>query len=309
MCMNDAISAIQSQIESLQLKIDEASGLLSDPSLADLVKQEVADLNSQKEALEASIQSIQAGNQAGSDAAAGDPDSAMDHTNAIMEIRGGAGGEEAKLFADELMRMYLRYAETKKFKLEKVDEGVVKIIGKGAYGVFKFEAGVHRVQRVPVTESSGRIHTSTASVAVLPEITPTQIEVREDDLEWKFSRAGGHGGQNVNKVSTAVTLTHRPSGIVVHCRQERHQQQNKVIALELLRSRLWEIEEEKRIQQVRSARANIGRAMRNEKIRTYNFPQSRITDHRIHVSWHNLEAVLEGDLSEIIATLKHPPEN
>jgi peptide chain release factor 1 len=307
--MNDAISAIQSQIESLQLKIDEASGLLSDPSLADLVKQEVADLNSQKEALEASIQSIQAGNQAGSDAAAGDPDSAMDHTNAIMEIRGGAGGEEAKLFADELMRMYLRYAETKKFKLEKVDEGVVKIIGKGAYGVFKFEAGVHRVQRVPVTESSGRIHTSTASVAVLPEITPTQIEVREDDLEWKFSRAGGHGGQNVNKVSTAVTLTHRPSGIVVHCRQERHQQQNKVIALELLRSRLWEIEEEKRIQQVRSARANIGRAMRNEKIRTYNFPQSRITDHRIHVSWHNLEAVLEGDLSEIIATLKHPPEN
>jgi peptide chain release factor 1 len=141
-------------------------------------------------------------------------------------------------------------------------------------------------------------------VAVLPEIPPHQINLREEDLEWKFTRAGGHGGQNVNKVSTAVTLTHQPSGIVVHCREERYQLQNKEMALEILRSKLWEIEEEKRLQQVRAARSNIGRAMRNEKIRTYNFPQSRVTDHRIHQSWHNLTQILEGNLDEIITALK-----
>jgi peptide chain release factor 1 len=303
--MNEAILSLQQQLTELDEKVKEAQSLLSDPAMAELATLELESLSEQQKALQASLNSMQNTTSAPSFS---DPETQMDHANAIMEIRGGAGGDEAKLFAEELMRMYIRYCETKKYKLEPVDEGVIKIVGRGAYGIFKYEAGVHRVQRVPVTESSGRIHTSTASVAVLPEITGKQIEVSPDDLEWKFSRAGGHGGQNVNKFSTAVTLTHTPSGIVVHCRQERYQQQNKEIALELLRGRLWEIEEEKRLQQVRSARANIGRAMRNEKIRTYNFPQSRITDHRIHISWHNLEEVLEGNLGDIIATLHNPPQ-
>lgn len=299
--MNDAVTALETQIKNLQLKLDEAEGLLSDPGLMNLAKDEITALTAEKKGLEDALVAITASPAVSSEH---NPDNIMDYANAILEIRGGAGGDEAKLFAEELMRMYVRFAEMKKIKIENVDEGVIKLIKRGAFGTFKYEAGVHRVQRVPVTESSGRIHTSTASVAVLPEISPSQINVREEDLDWKFTRAGGHGGQNVNKVNTAVMLTHRPTGIVIHCRQERYQQQNKEIALELLRAKMWEIEEEKRLQQVRSARASIGRAMRNEKIRTYNFPQSRVTDHRIHVSWHNLEAILEGHLDEIIDTIK-----
>jgi peptide chain release factor 1 len=183
----------------------------------------------------------------------------------------------------------------------------MKIKGKNAYGTLKYEAGVHRVQRVPETESSGRIHTSTASVAVLPEVPPNRIEIHEEDLDWKFTTGGGHGGQNVNKVATAVLLTHRPSGIVINCRQERYQQQNREIALELLRSRLWEQEEEKRLSTITQKRRNaVGTAARSEKIRTYNFPQSRVTDHRIKKSWHNLHQILGGYLDEIIAALQNP---
>jgi peptide chain release factor 1 len=224
-----------------------------------------------------------------------------------MEIKGGAGGEEAKIWADDLMRMYVRFCEAKNFKMEALDEGVIKIKGRGAYGLFKFESGVHRVQRVPSTESSGRIHTSTAAVAVLPEVTPTQVEVREEDLEWKFTRAGGHGGQNVNKVNTAVLLTHRPSGIVVSCRQERYQQQNRIIALELLRGQLWEIEEEKRLSKLTERRREaVGRNMRAEKIRTYNYPENRVTDHRIKKTWKNLDRIMEGgNLDQIIEALQN----
>lgn len=277
----------------------------TDPTMTDLAQEEIPSLEMQKKAL------IDALNQlTGNFEKAGpqdDPDSLFDNCAAIIEVRGGTGGEEAKIFADDLIRMYLRFAETHKMKYETMDDGIYKVKGKNAYGTFKFEAGVHRVQRVPETESAGRIHTSTASVAVLPEVPASRIEIRDEDLDWKFTTGGGHGGQNVNKVATAVLLTHRPSGIVVSCRQERYQQQNREIALELLRARLWEKEEEKRLAKVTEKRRNaVGTAARSEKIRTYNFPQTRVTDHRIRKSWHNLHEVLGGHLDEIIDALNNP---
>ena len=233
-----------------------------------------------------------------------------------MEIRPGTGGDEAKIWAEDLARMYLKFCEATGLKTVIIDDGIIKISGYvhpssiihhsslslGPYGLLRFESGVHRVQRVPSTEAHGRIHTSTASVAVLPEVTVNEVSVNDNDLEWAFSRAGGPGGQNVNKVNTAVRLTHKPSGMVVSVRQERSQQQNKVIALEILRSKLWEIEEEKKLKTIEDQRrAAVGRGMRAEKIRTYNFPQNRVTDHRINKSWHNLDSVLEGNLEEIIS--------
>jgi len=186
----------------------------------------------------------------------------------------------------------------------------VKIIETGetellsAYKLFRYDSGVHRVQRVPSTEAAGRIHTSTASVAVLPEVTAAAVEIKEEDLEWSFMRAGGAGGQSVNKTSSAVRLVHKPSGLVVNARTERKQAQNRQIALELLRAQLWQIEEDKKMAEIDEARSNIGRNMRAEKIKTYNYPQSRVTDHRIHQSWYNLEGILEGDLDELIASTK-----
>ena len=200
--------------------------------------------------------------------------------------------------------MYLRFAEKLKLKVEFIDDAIVKIKGHcslgSAYQVFKFESGVHRVQRVPTTEAQGRIHTSTASVAVLPEVHPSVINIREEDLEWQFIRSGGAGGQSVNKTNSAVRLTHKPSGIMISARQERKQAQNRQIALELLRAQLWEIEEEAKQKQLGDARSAIGRQMRSEKIRTYNFPQNRLTDHRIHQSWHNLDVILEGNLETVV---------
>jgi peptide chain release factor 1 len=302
---NPLTESLQEQIAQIEAKIVDATGLAGDPAMAELVAEEIKQLNSQKSALTDSLNQL-SGNFDKVDAAA-DPDSAYDNAPAIIEIRGGAGGEEAKIFADNLLRMYLKYAETHKFKVEWVDESVMKMRGKNAYGTFKYEAGVHRVQRVPETESSGRIHTSTASVAVLPEISPSKLEVRDEDLDWKFTTGGGHGGQNVNKVATAVLLTHRPSGIVISCRQERYQQQNREIALDLLRSRLWEQQEEKRLAKLTEKRRNaVGTAARSEKIRTYNYPQSRVTDHRIKKSWHNLYEILDGSIDNIIEALKNP---
>jgi peptide chain release factor 1 len=199
--------------------------------------------------------------------------------------------------------MYSRYAALKKWKVEELDEGVVKFVGKDAYETLKYEGGVHRVQRVPATEAQGRIHTSTASVAVLPELPATAVDIHEDELEWQFTRAGGHGGQNVNKVSSAVRLTHKPSGIVVESRRERYQARNRELALEILRAKLWEIEEAKREASVEGSRSVIGRAMRAEKIRTYNYPQNRITDHRIHKSWYALEVMMEGNIADMIEAL------
>ncbi len=300
-------SPYQDQIDQLEAKIQENRDLTTDSELRELALLEIKKLEEQKKLL------TQAANQmqAAQDQAATKPNAK--HKNAILEFRQGAGGDEAKIWAEELQRMYTRFAENLGLKIEFIDEQIIKIKGQAkidgfdeeltAYELLEFESGVHRVQRVPVTESQGRIHTSTATVAVLPEVHPQAVVINNDDLIWAFMRAGGAGGQSVNKTSSAVRLTHEPSGIIVTARQERKQSQNRQIALELLRAQLWEIEEEARLKKIGQARKSIGRARRSEKIRTYNFPQNRVTDHRIKESWHNLEGILGGDLKDVIATV------
>ena len=222
---------------------------------------------------------------------------------AIIEVRGAAGGDEAKIWANDLLRMYLRFAEKQRWKVKLFGAGVLKIKGKDAYQLLKHEAGVHRVQRIPTTERYGRIHTSTATVAVLPEIPENQIQINPHDLDWQFYRASTQGGQNVQKVSTAVRLTHKPTNLVVTCEQERSQEQNRQLALQLLRAKLWEKQKTKRKGKIDTVRREaVGHGMRAEKIRTYNFPQDRITDHRIKKSWHNLDSILNGDLRKIIGS-------
>lgn len=291
---------LQQQIADLNQKIDENRLLLSDPDLASLAQSEIEMLTEQKNLLQDSSNAIEKAKEKAQ--------VTQTYDNCIIEMRPGTGGDEAKLWGGELLRMYSRFAEMKKFKIEMIEDDVIKIIGKGAYSSFEFESGVHRVQRVPATESQGRVHTSTASIAVIPELPESAVTIREDELDWQFTRAGGHGGQNVNKVSTAVRLTHRPSGIVISARTERYQAQNRQIALELLRGKLWELEDAKRAKEVGAARQAIGRAMRAEKIRTYNFPQNRVTDHRIHQSWYDLETIVEGYLQPVVDAL-HDEKN
>lgn len=221
-----------------------------------------------------------------------------------IEVRAAAGGNEAKIWATDLLRMYMRYATKKGWRVSPIDAMTVQIAGNEAFDALKNESGVHRVQRVPATEKRGRIHTSTATVAVLPEIKESEVKINPNDLEWQFYRASTQGGQNVQKVSTAVRLTHKPTGTVVTSEQERHQEQNRAIALELLRSKLWQKQEEEKEKTIAGYRSPIGRGMRAEKIRTYNFPQSRVTDHRIKKSWGNLEAIIDGNLDKIIARLQ-----
>lgn len=287
----------QAQIDELQAKIAENQQLLADPELGVLAEQEITQLTAQKNMLEQAATDLAQSSEHKPQVAG------QDFTNCIIEIRQGTGGDEAKIWANDLLRMYLRYAEQLGLKIEYLDDLVIKLKGKTAYSTFKYESGVHRVQRVPTTEAQGRIHTSTASVAVLPEVHPSQVEIKEEDLEWQFMRAGGAGGQNVNKVNSAVRLTHKPSGIAVSARSERKQAQNRDIALEMLRAQLWEIAEEKRLKEIGDARSVIGRAMRAEKIRTYNYPQNRVTDHRINQSWYNLESIIDGNLDEVIESL------
>jgi peptide chain release factor 1 len=220
--------------------------------------------------------------------------------SAYLEIRGATGGDEAKLWGSDLLRMYIRFAAKKGWKVFSVSDNTIKISGNGAYDSLKNESGVHRVQRVPTTEKRGRIQTSTATVVVLPEIKETDVQINPNDLEWSFTRAGGHGGQNVNKVSTAVRLIHKPTGTVVEAREERFQEQNRQIALSLLRSRLWERQEAEKMRTIAGYRSVIGRGMRSEKIRTYNFPQDRLTDHRIGKSWGKLESIMDGELDRIL---------
>ena len=221
-----------------------------------------------------------------------------------LEIRGATGGDEAKLWGQDLLRMYIRFATKKGWKAAQIDEKTVRISGSQVFDLLKNESGVHRVQRVPTTERRGRIHTSTATVVVLPEIKETEIQINPNDLDWQFTRAGGHGGQNVNKVSTAVRLVHKPTGLVVEAREERFQEQNRQIALSLLRSRLWEKQEAEKMRTVAGYRSVIGRGMRSEKIRTYNFPQDRVTDHRIAKSWGKLEIIMDGELDRVIELTK-----
>ncbi|MBD3250276.1 MAG: PCRF domain-containing protein [Candidatus Pacebacteria bacterium] len=326
----------QAQIEQLETKIKENQVLLDDDELADLAQEEISKLETQLKTLKKAAVDYQQSLEE-EEAAKADP---THQSKAIVEIRAGAGGDEAKIWASDLLRMYTRYCESKNLKVEFIDDLVFRVNGQTSldipltakpeqndqssnskqegvelldqtktvkffpYKLLKQETGVHRVQRIPVTETQGRIHTSTASVAVLPEIKSKDIEIKEEDLEWEFMRASGAGGQSVNKTSSAVRLTHQPSGIVVRVSQERKQLQNRQIALELLRAQLWEIEEEKRQQKLGNARAAIGRNMRAEKIRTYNYPQNRVTDHRVHESWHQLENIIEGSLDAVISTVK-----
>lgn len=242
------------------------------------------------------------------------PEDKSSSKDAIVEIRAGTGGEEAALFAADLFRMYTRYAQIKGWKTEVIDtslsdrggfkEIVFEVTGKSAFGRLKHERGVHRVQRVPVTEAGGRIHTSTATVAVLPEAEEVEIHVKQDDLKTDIFHSGGPGGQNVNKVATAVRITHIPTGIVVVCQEDRSQLRNRNKAMAVLRARLWDIEERKQQEQItKERRSQVGGAERAEKIRTYNYPQNRVTDHRIGMTVHNLQGFMEGDLDEMIDAL------
>lgn len=295
----------QPQIDELVAKIAETEALAQDPELGPLVEDELNRLRSEHKALEEAAAQF------------GGSDEVVDEEtgrkgNCMIEIRGGAGGEEAKIWGSDILRMYLRFIEVHKLKVSYIDEMIIKVTGKTmlgdelltAYEIFQYESGVHRVQRVPETEAQGRIHTSTASVAVLPEVPVNAVEIRGEDLEWQFMRAGGAGGQNVNKVNSAVRLTHVPSGIAVSARQEKQQSQNREIALDLLRAQLWELQEEKRQKELGVARSAIGRAQRAEKIRTFNFPQSRVTDHRTKQSWFNLPEILEGGLDKMFIDLR-----
>lgn len=242
------------------------------------------------------------------------PKDPNDDKSVIVEIRGGAGGEEAALFAADLFRMYTRYAERNRWSYEIVDsneteiggfkEVVFSIDARGAYSKLKFESGVHRVQRIPSTESGGRIHTSTVTVAVLPEVEDVDVNINMNDLRIDTYRASGAGGQHINKTSSAIRITHIPTGIVVTCQDQRSQHKNKDRAMSVLRSKLYEMEQEKQNSEVAQARkSQVGTGDRSEKIRTYNFPQSRITDHRIGFTAYNMEAVLDGDMEAIIDAL------
>lgn len=230
----------------------------------------------------------------------------MDNQNQTiyLEVRGAAGGDEAKIWASDLLRMYARFATKKGWKTTQVDEGTLMLTGQGAFEALKHEGGVHRVQRIPQTEKRGRVHTSTATVAVVPQIAQSLLQVNLGDLDWQFYRSGGSGGQNVNKVSTAVRLTHKPSGIIVTSQTERFQEANRQIALELLRAKLYARQEDERNAQVQGFRSAIGSGDRAEKIRTYNFPQDRVTDHRLGKSFGNLEAIVDGSLEKIIEAVR-----
>lgn len=221
---------------------------------------------------------------------------------AILEFYPGPGGEEAYLWANDLMNMYVRYSNKVNWKVAQLDDHVIKITGFDAYNQLKYETGTHRVQRIPTTEKRGRIHTSTASVVVLPQINSTDIVINPDDVEITACRAGGHGGQNVNKVSTAIRLLHKPTGLTFSVRQERSQQQNREIAMDLLRAKLWQMEEEKKISQIGSARSSIGQGLRADKIRTYNYARNQIKDHRINKDF-NLSRCLDGDLTDLFLEL------
>ena len=281
---------------------EEAKEMMNDPEMKDLAEEEMLANKELMPKIEEELKILLIPK---------DPD---DDKNVICEIRAGAGGEEAALFAGTLFRMYTMYAERKHWKLEVVNENETglggykeisfMITGKGAFSRLKFESGVHRVQRVPDTESSGRIHTSTATVAVLPEVEDVEIDVNPADIKMEVYRASGAGGQHVNKTSSAVRLIHIPSGVVAECQTERSQVQNREYAMRLLRSRLYEIEKQKRDSQIANERkSQVGSGDRSEKIRTYNYPQGRITDHRIGMNVYQFEDFLNGNLDEMIDNL------
>ncbi len=276
---------------------------VNDNDLVLMAEAELEELNAEKEKLEEEIKVLIL------------PKDPNDDKGIIMEIRAGTGGEEAALFAGDLFRMYSRYAEMRNWKIELIDindtglggikEAIFSVNGNNVYGDLKFESGVHRVQRVPETEGSGRVHTSAASVAVLPEAEDVQIEINQNDLKIDIFRAGGAGGQNVNKVETAVRITHLPTGIVVQCQDERSQLKNRQKAMKVLKARLYDMELKKQNEEISAQRKSMVRSGdRSDKIRTYNFPQNRVTDHRIGLTLYNLSNIMEGHINELIEQLK-----
>lgn len=292
------------QYLALNEELEQAISLRDgdDPELRDLAQEEIDKLESKRERLESELKSMLI------------PRDPRDQRNVIMEIRAGTGGDEATIFGADLYRMYARYAESRGWQVEILSsnetgvggfrEIIFMVKGRGAFSRFKHESGVHRVQRVPTTESQGRIHTSTATVAVLAEADEVEIKIPDKHIKMDVYRSAGAGGQSVQKNSTAVRLTHIPTGMVVQCQDERSQLQNRMRAMSILRARLYEIAlEEQQKKEEATRRAQVGTGERSEKIRTYNFPQSRVTDHRINLSSHNLPAILDGDLDEFIDEL------
>lgn len=301
----EPIVELANQYRQVEQRLEEARSLLEteeDSEMRDLAESEINELAPQIEQLETELKSILL------------PKDPRDQRNVILEIRAGTGGDEAALFAADLFRMYSRYAERHNWNVEILSENeigiggykevVALIKGKGAYSKLKWESGVHRVQRVPSTEAQGRIHTSTATVAVLAEVDEVEVNIPDNDIRMEVYKSAGAGGQNVQKNATAVRLIHIPTGMVVQCQDERSQLQNRMRAMSILRARLYEIEEEKRREEIDSdRRSQVGTGERSEKIRTYNYPQSRVTDHRINVSSYHIESILDGSLDEFIDEL------
>jgi len=303
---NQKTQFLASQFESELVKLREAEELSdSDPEMAELAKEEIATLTNQLEGQFTEMDKIIESNK---------EEEARPY-GVMFEVRAGAGGDEASLFAAELAGMYLKYAElqgwqTIRSHVAQTDaggykEGAFEILGKDVYEHLRYETGVHRVQRIPATEKQGRIHTSTASVAMLPMRKKSTIEINPGDIDMEFSRSGGAGGQNVNKVESAVRLIHRPTGIDVRCETDRTQLKNRIKAMEMLTAKLEALHDEEEARKHAATRKDqIGTGDRSEKIRTYNFPQNRITDHRIKESWHTVEATLAGDMSAIVKAMK-----
>ncbi len=303
---NHSTQFFGAQITDLQRKLAEAHEMAEDPEMADLVQDEIANLNLQIESYFSQAQEIIKKEEEA------DKESPRE---IILEVRAGAGGDEASLFAKELVEMYERYAESQPWSWSSVDSSVneiggykeasFEVKGEGVYDALQWETGVHRVQRIPATEKQGRIHTSTVSIAVMPLFKRTTIELKDSDLEFETSRSGGAGGQNVNKVETAVRVIHKPTGIDVRSTAQRSQLKNKENALSILRSKLQQMkDEEEQAKYADKRKKQIGTGDRSEKIRTYNYPQDRITDHRIKESWRNLEGILGGSFEKILKKLQ-----
>jgi len=300
------IAGANREVEELSEQLEDSKGLFQnekDPEMKELAREEIRDLEIRMKEAEDKLKFLLV------------PRDPLDEKNIIMEIRAGTGGEEAALFASDLYRMYSRFAETRNWKFEIMSssetelggfkEIVFSISGKNVYENLRYESGVHRVQRVPATEASGRIHTSAVTVAVLPEADETEIDIRADDLRIDVMRAGGPGGQCVNTTDSAVRITHIPSGIVVHCQDEKSQIKNKAKAMRILRARIYEMEEARAAAERSEARKNqVGSGDRSERIRTYNFPQNRLTDHRINLTLYKLDLVMQGDVEELFDALK-----